>query len=120
MNNLIRLKNNKNKLLPLGITVQTKTKHIHPQIPSLGVSVLYPGIKKKVVKVKHLKSGEIDITWRIKPPRLQKSKRKQTVNKNKSENFGECTKRMIRNLANSSNKNNTTKIKEIKEKCKLY
>lgn len=119
MNNLIHLKNNKNKnkLLPLGITVETK--HIHPKLPSLGVSVVYPGIKKKVVKVRHLRSGEIDITWRIKPPKVVKSKRQQ-IPKNKTKDFGECTKRNLKRLMNSANKNNATKLSEIKTKCKLF
>lgn len=108
-------KNTNSKLFPLGISV--KTQHVHPPIPTREVmyDIVFPKFQKKI-DVKHLKSGKIKITWTLNPPKTIKPTVK---NRKNHENHSECTKRMISNL-NSKNISNTNKIKEIKEKCKLY
>ena len=126
MNKLLGLSNkntptSKNKLLPLGITVETK--HIHPKIPRKEIlyNVQYPGFQKKLVKIKHYKkTGIIDVTFRILPPKIIKSKSKNTKQNGKQNttDFGGCTKKMIANI-NVSHMSNVNKLRAIQNKCKL-
>ena len=114
---------NNKKILPLGIF--SKTTHIHPQNPTKQVlyNVKYPGFQKKLIKIKEHKKG-IDITWRLQPPTVVKSKKTKTTQKknivktNKNKISG-CSKHYITNLLNNSNINNYNKLLKIQEKCSL-
>ena len=125
MNSLISLLNSNNnaktkKVLPLGISVQTK--HVHPskQQRQILYNIVYPGVQKELVKIKeHKKTGAVDLTWRIKAPKIKKSKVKSSSKNNKPKNsVSNCTKSMISHLANS-NMNNGHKIRKIQNACKL-
>ena len=112
---------NSNKVMPLGVFVQEQK--IYPKNPQKSVhyQLEYPGIKKEIVKIyQNKKTGHIDITFRLLPPKVSKKYSKlssQSVGKN-NESFGDCTKRMLQELSNS-NMNNSVKLHTIKKKCKL-
>ena len=125
MNSLVSLVNSnntnkKNKVLPLGISVQTK--HIHPSRPQRQVmyNIVYPGVQKELIKIKqHKKTGAVDLTWRIKAPKIKKTKVKPKNKDNKpKKSVSNCTKSMIAQFTNS-NMSNENKIRKIRNVCRL-